>query len=165
AYRTVRKPFLELTEADVRATWDVTFLGAFHAAQAGARQMVAQGGGGCVLFISSVLSFIPMRHSAPYNACKAGMNHMAATMARELTPHRIRVNVIEPGWIDTPGERQFSTEDEIRRGAERLPWKRLGTIEDLGKAAAFLASDAADYITGEVLRVDGGYWLQHGGAG
>lgn len=164
AYRTVRRPFLELSEADVRATWDVTFLGAFHASQAGARQMVAQGGGGAVLFISSVLSFIPMARSAPYNACKAGMNQMAATMARELTEHRIRVNVIEPGWIDTPGERQFSSEEDIREGARHLPWKRLGTIEDLGRAAAFLCSDAADYITGEVLRVDGGYWLKHGGA-
>lgn len=165
AYRTVRKPFLELTEQDVRATWDVTFLGAFNAVQAGARQMVTQGEGGALLFISSVLSFIPMPNSAPYNACKAGLAQMSATMARELTSHRIRVNVIEPGWIDTPGERQFSSDEDIRKGAERLPWKRLGTIEDLGRAAAFLCSDAADYINAEVLRVDGGYWLQHGLSG
>lgn len=165
AYRTVRKPFLELTEEDVRATWDVTFMGAFHATQAGARQMAAQGEGGAVLFISSVLSFIPMPLSAPYNACKAGMAQLAATMARELAPQRIRVNVIEPGWIDTPGERQFTTDDEIRQGAEQLPWKRLGTIEDIGRAAAFICSPAADYVNAEVMRVDGGYWFEHGLSG
>ena len=72
-------------------------------------------------------------------------------------PHRIRVNVIEPGWTDTPGERQFSTEEELREGGKELRrGGRLGTIEDLGKAAAFLSSDAADYITAATLRVDGG---------
>ena len=165
AYRSVRKPFLDLTEEDVRATWDVTFMGAFHATQAGARQMAAQGDGGALLFISSVLSFIPMPNSAPYNACKAGMAQLAATMARELKSERIRVNVIEPGWIDTPGERQFTSDEEIREAAKQLPWKRLGTIEDLGRAAAFLCSDAADYVNAEVLRVDGGYWFEHGLSG
>jgi glucose 1-dehydrogenase len=94
-----------------------------------------------------------------YNTAKAGMNHMAATIAAELAEHRIRVNVIEPGWTDTPGERQYSTEAELEAGAEDLPWKRLGTPEEIGKAVAFLSSDVADYITGASLRIDGGYWL------
>lgn len=84
---------------------------------------------------------------------------MGYTMATELTEHRINVNVIEPGWTDTPGERNFATEEELREGGKKLPWGRLGTIEDIGKAAAFLCSDAADYITGACLRVDGGFWL------
>jgi glucose 1-dehydrogenase len=90
------------------------------------------------------------------------MNHMAAIIAVEMLDHRIRVNVIEPGWTDTPGERQYSTEEDIREGGKRLPWGRMGTIEDLGKAATFLCSDDADYITGEVMRVDGGFWLKRG---
>ncbi|MBM3279862.1 MAG: SDR family oxidoreductase [Candidatus Handelsmanbacteria bacterium] len=84
----------------------------------------------------------------------------AAFIAAELLEHHIRANVIEPGWTDTPGERKFATEEQIREGGKKLPWGRLGTIEDLGRAATFLCSDAADYITGEVLRVDGGLWLK-----
>ena len=161
AYYSKREPFLDMSIEGMRRTLDVSLFGAFHAAQAGARQLVAQGGGGSILFISSVHAFIPIPNALSYNAAKAGMNHMAATMARELTQHRVRVNVIEPGWIDTPGERQFASEEEIREGGAKLPWGRLGTIEDLGKAATFLSSDAADYITGAVLRVDGGFWLGH----
>jgi glucose 1-dehydrogenase len=160
AYYSRRQPFLEISAEGMQRTLDVSLSGAFHAAQAGARQMVAQGGGGCILFISSVHAFIPVRTALSYNAAKAGMNHMSATMARELAEHRIRVNVIEPGWIDTPGERQFATEEQMREGGKSLPWGRLGAIEDIGRAATFLCSDAADYITGAVLRVDGGFWLE-----
>ena len=160
AYYSVREPFLSMSTEGMKKTLDVSLLGAFHTAQSGARQMVKQGDGGSILFISSVLSFIPLPTSLSYNAAKAGMNHMSATMARELTEHRIRVNVIEPGWIDTPGERQYASDTEISEGAKRLPWGRLGTTDDIGRAATFLCSDSADYITGAVLRVDGGFWLE-----
>ena len=157
AYYSKRQPFLELSEEAMRRTLDVSLWGAFHTAQESARQMVKQGDGGSILFISSVLSIVPMQTSLPYNTAKAGMNHMAATMAAELAPHRIRSNVILPGSTDTPGERQFATEEEIRESARQLPWGRMGTIEEIGKAAAFLSSPAADYITGSILKVDGGY--------
>ena len=85
---------------------------------------------------------------------------MSTTIATELAPHRIRSNVIEPGYIDTPGERQFVTEEQIQEAGAQLPWGRLGAIEDIGKAAAFLCSDDADYITGSILKVDGGYCLK-----
>jgi len=160
AYYSKREPFLDLELEGARRTLDVTFWGAFHMAQAGARQMVKQGDGGAILFISSVLSNIPFPTSLPYNSAKAGINQMSATIANELTDHRIRANVITPGYIDTPGERQYATEEQIREAATTLPWKRLGTPEDIANAAAFLCSDAADYITGTVLSVDGGYWLK-----
>ena len=160
AYYSKREPFLDLELDGARRTLDVTFWGAFHMAQAGARQMVKQGGGGAILFISSVLSNIPFPTSLPYNSAKAGINQMSATIANELTDHRIRANVITPGYIDTPGERQYATEEQIREAATALPWKRLGTPEDIANAAVFLCSDAADYITGTVLSVDGGYWLK-----
>ncbi len=160
AYYSKREPFLDLELDGARRTLDVTFWGAFHMAQAGARQMVKQGEGGAILFISSVLSNIPFPTSLPYNSAKAGINQMSATIANELTDHRIRANVITPGYIDTPGERQYATEEQIREAATALPWKRLGTPDDIANAAAFLCSDAADYITGTVLSVDGGYWLK-----
>ena len=162
AYYSKREPFLELSREAMRRTLDVTLWGAFHVAQAGARRMVAQGTGGSICFISSVLAFIPVATSLPYNAAKAGINQMSATVANELTPHRIRSNVIEPGWIDTPGERQFATDEQIREGAKKVPWKRLGRPEEIAQMAAYLASDAADYITGSVFRVDGGFSLQYG---
>jgi glucose 1-dehydrogenase len=80
-------------------------------------------------------------------------------MATELAPHHINVNMIDPGWIDTPGERAFATEEDIRAGAKRILWGRMGTAEDIGKAVAYLVSDDADYVTGSTLRVDGGYVL------
>lgn len=164
AYYSRRDPFLAMDVDELRKTYEVSLFGAFHVAQAGARKMAAGGTGGSILFISSVMSFLPFPTSLAYSSAKAGMNHMAAIIALELLEHRIRVNVIEPGWTDTPGERQYSTEEELEEGGKRLPWGRLGTIEDLGKAATFLCSDAADYITGEVLRVDGGFWLKRGTA-
>ena len=162
AYYSKREPFLDLALEGARRTLEVTFWGAFHIAQAGARQMVKQGEGGAILFISSVLAEIPFSTSLPYNAAKAGINQMSATIANELADHRIRSNVIAPGYTDTPGERQYATEAQIREAATALPWKRLGTPEDIAHAATFLCSDAADYITGTVLSVDGGYWLKVG---
>ena len=91
------------------------------------------------------------------NAAKAGLNHMVRTIAVELAKHRINANAIEPGWIDTPGERESFGEKRLRQDGAKLPWGRLGTPEDIGKAAAFLASDDADYVTGSILRVDGGF--------
>ena len=162
AYYSKREPFLDLALDAAQRTLEVTFWGAFHLAQAGARQMVEQGEGGAILFISSVLAWIPLPTSLPYNAAKAGINQMSATIANELTEHRIRSNVIAPGYTDTPGERQYATEARIREAATALPWKRLGTAADIAHAATFLCSDAADYITGTVLSVDGGYWLKVG---
>ncbi|REJ92804.1 MAG: SDR family NAD(P)-dependent oxidoreductase, partial [Planctomycetota bacterium] len=81
-------------------------------------------------------------------------------IAAELAAHRINVNVIEPGWIETPGEHQSFWEDRIREEESKLPWGRIGTPSDIGQAAMFLCSEAADYITGSILAVDGGYRLK-----
>lgn len=160
AYFSHRAPFLDLPEDGVRRTLDVCLMGSFHAAQSAARQMVAQGDGGSILFISSVHAALPVPGSMAYNAAKAGINHMSATIASELAPDRIRSNVIEPGWIDTPGERTSFTAERLAEEGKKLPWKRMGTVEDVGRAAAFLVSDAADYVTGSVFRVDGGFCLR-----
>jgi glucose 1-dehydrogenase len=85
---------------------------------------------------------------------------MAKTMAAELLPHRINVNVIEPGWIDTPGERRTFGDAAIAQAASTLPWGRLGLPADIGRAAAFFCSDDADYITGSTLLIDGGLSLR-----
>ena len=98
---------------------------------------------------------MPISLCTPYGAAKAGLNHMMRSIAVELAPHRINVNAIEPGWIDTPGEHVTFSEETIASEGQRLPWGRMGLPEDIGNAAAFLVSDEADYITGTVLPVDG----------
>jgi glucose 1-dehydrogenase len=120
---------------------------------------VEQGTGGKIIVIGSIHAEFPFARSAAYNMSKAGINHLARTMAGELAEHRINVNVINPGWIDTPGERQYTSEEEMKKAALNIPWKRMGTIRDIGRCVVFLASDDADYMTGSVMRVDGGMML------
>jgi glucose 1-dehydrogenase len=159
AAQTVRKPLVELEVSDLEKTWGTTLWGVFHFSQLAARRMIAQGGGGNIVTISSVLAHIPHVNSSPYNGAKAAVNQMMRTWALELAPHRIRVNAVEPGWTDTPGERSFATEEELREGGAALPLGRLGAPADIAKAVAFLVSDDAGYITGTVLSVDGGISL------
>jgi glucose 1-dehydrogenase len=162
AYRSIRKPFLDLTDEDIEATWSVSLWSVFRCSQAVARHMVERQQGGSIIAISSTFASIPWPTSLPYNAGKAAVNQMMFTMATELAPYRVRVNVIEPGWTDTPGERQYSTEEQIREGAKLLPLGRLARPDEIGKMAAFLVSDAAAYVTGGCFRIDGGSWLPGG---
>lgn len=163
---SVRQNVLEAKWEDIQRTLEVTQFGVFHTCQLAAQQMVRQSprdddtcNGGKIIVTSSIHEEWPVPGSAGYNMAKAAVNHLVRTMAVELAPHRINVNVINPGWIDTPGERAFFSEAEIQEGGKKLPWGRIGTIEDIGKAAVFLASDDADYITGSMLRVDGGMFI------
>jgi glucose 1-dehydrogenase len=154
---SIRGDFLEYDPHDFERVIQGTLTAGFHLGQLAARAMAARSAGGKILFISSVHAEMPYARSIAYNAAKAGLNHLASTMAVELSPHRINVNVIEPGWIDTPGERIAFSEEKMRAVAPTLPWGRLGTPADIGQAAVFLCSPAADYVTGTALRVDGGY--------
>jgi glucose 1-dehydrogenase len=156
---SIREPVLEAEWEHVQRTIDVTQFGVFHTCQAAARVMAGQGEGGKIVITGSILAEIPLLNGSAYNMAKAAVVHFARTLAGELAPHRINVNVVNPGYIDTPGERSFASEDELRAAGQRIPWGRLGTPQDIGRAVAFLASDDADYITGSVLAVDGGYRL------
>jgi glucose 1-dehydrogenase len=84
-------------------------------------------------------------------------------MANELTRHRIRVNILNPGWIDTPGERQFLSEEELQVEGKKLPFGRLGQPREMGRVVAFLSSDDASFITGSIIRADGGQICAMGG--
>ncbi len=159
---SIRKPFLDLEPEDVEKTWSVSLWGVFHTCQLAARQMVKQGAGGNIVVISSVHAGRPYLRSTSYNAAKAAVNQMAFTWAAELIQYGIRVNVVEPGWTDTPGERNFSTEEELREGGKLVPIGRLARPEEIAKGVAFLVSDQdASYIVGSSLRIDGGFVLVH----
>ena len=159
-----RAAFLEYAPEEFERTINGTLTSGFHMSQLVARHMVARGGGGKIVFISSVQAEMPISLCAPYGAAKAGLNHMMRSISVELAPHRINVNAIEPGWIDTPGERVAFSEETMASEGRKLPWGRLGLPEDIGNAAAFLASDEADYITGVVLPVDGCFRFKDCGA-
>jgi glucose 1-dehydrogenase len=161
AAMSIREPVLTAKWENVLRTLEVTQFGVFHTCQLAAQQMVRQPrqgrSAGKIIVISSIHAEIAFPGSGAYNMAKAAINHLVSTMATELAPEHLNVNVINPGWIDTPGERTHYSEAEIQRDAQRLPWKRLGTAEEIGHAVAYLASDEADYVTGTVLRVDGGF--------
>jgi len=156
-----RNSFLEYDPEDFHAILQTALLGSFHMGQLVARHQVERKMPGKIIFISSVLARIPNARCVAYSAAKAGLNSMMQTMAIELCEHRINVNAIEPGWTDTPGERQHYDDETLAAEGRKLPWGRLGTATDIGKTAAYLASADADYVTGTILPVDGGYRLKH----
>ncbi len=136
----VRCDFLDYSPEDFEKVVQGTLLRGFHISQCVCRHMVERGGGGKIVFISSVVAEIPLANNVAYGAAKAGLNYMARGMSVELSSHRINVNVVEPGWTDTPGEHEAFDEQTIREEGAKLPWGRLGTPEDIGQAVAFLAS-------------------------
>ena len=152
-----RGRLLDFAAADFDKVVNATFKSGFHISRAVARNMVERGKGGKILFISSVHARMPFERNAPYGAAKAALNHFTNSLAVELFSHRINVNAIEPGWIDTPNERITFSSEVLDAAGQGLPWGRLGTPADIGRAAAFLVSEAADYITGTILPVDGGF--------
>jgi glucose 1-dehydrogenase len=154
-----RVGLLEMTIEQFERVFRVCVTGSFLVAQAAARAMVKLGNGGAIVFTSSYLAKQPNPLTSAYNAAKAALSQFAATIAVELASDRIRVNVVEPGWIDTPGERRMVSAAEIRVRGGMLPWGRLGRPEEVAQAIAYLASDRASYVTGTALSVDGGLGL------
>jgi glucose 1-dehydrogenase len=158
----LREPFLEITPEGLEHTLRPTMYGVLWTCQAAARQMVAQAplpgreSRGKLIAIASIHAEHPFPRSSSYNLAKAGVVHLLRTAAAELAEHKINVNLINPGWIDTPGERLHATEGELAAAARPLPWRRLGTPEEIGRVAAFLAGPDADFMTGSVVRVDAG---------
>lgn len=161
-----RETFYKAEMEGFRRTVDVTMWGAFYLLRAAAQQMVERGAGGSIVIVSSPHAYTPVPQAMAYNMSKAAIDHMALTAATELTEERVRVNIVYPGWIDTPGERKFLSDEELYQQAQALPWKRLGTPEEIARGIVFLADPASDYITGTKLLIDGGislpWWAKHG---
>lgn len=161
-----RGPFWEIDMAEFRKTIDVAMWGPFYLLKAATKQMMAQGDGGSIVLISSPHAYTPVPNAMPYNMAKAAVSHMGQTAATELTPHRIRVNMMVPGWIDTPGERKYVSDEEIYQQAQGLPWKRLGKPEEIARGIVFMCDPASDYMTGSITTIDGGislpWWASEG---
>lgn len=142
-------------------TIDVCMWGPFNFLRAAANKMIARGQGGAVVCISSPHSYKAIPGAMAYNMAKAAVDQMARTAACELSEHRIRVNIIHPGWTDTPGERKFFHETELSVKGSELPWGRLAQAQEIARGVVFLCDPASDYINGTTLSIDGGALLPH----
>lgn len=152
-------PFLEYSEDDWNAVISTNLTGVFLSCQAAAKQMVAQGHGGRIITTASLAAVRPGAMMPAYYAAKAGVKMLTEAMAIELATHRITANSIGPGLIDTPLTAPIM---ERMRGAGRTefaPLGRVGEPKDVANLALFLASDEANYITGDYILVDGGLGL------
>ena len=134
---------------------DTNLKGAFFCAQAAARRMA---GGGSIINLCSLTAAVGVPTAAPYGASKSGLAGLTRALAAEWAGHGIRVNGIGPGYFRTALTESFYADEAWQLGMLRkIPLRRFGHLEELGGAAVFLASDAASYITGQVLYVDGGF--------
>lgn len=166
--------FQDMTLEDWRAVIDVDLTGHFLCAREATRIFLKQqpedgkGEAGVIIFITSVHQNIPWTKRANYTAAKAGAAMLMKTIALELAPHKIRANAIAPGAVKTAiNLENFNDPGEKEKIMRKIPYGRPGKVEDIASAAVWLASEEADYITGETLYVDGGMELYadfaHGG--
>lgn len=155
------RPFLDESDDHWREVIDVNLTGAFICAHEAARRMVAQGGGGSIINISSVAQYAAQEGVAPYCAAKAALDGLTKTAAIELAPHAIRVNAVAPGDIDTAASHDVVAQAAGRGASGRFfrltPLGRRGSPAEVGAVVAFLASDEAGFVTGATWLVDGGF--------
>jgi glucose 1-dehydrogenase len=152
-----RTSILETTEKQYDFVMDVNLKSAFFGTQLAAKQMIAQGGGGRIINVTSVHEDWPMPGNTAYCLSKGGMRMLTRTAGVELAPHGISVTGVGPGAVDTPINRQ--TEDDpmaLKKLNEAIPIGRLADPAEIGAVVAFLAGDGASYVTATTIFVDGG---------
>lgn len=153
----VTRPALDQTVAEWDAVQDVNLRGCFLVAQAAARRLVAAGMPGAIVNIASILGARVISGVAGYTAAKAGLIQLTRQLAVEWARHRIRVNALAPGYVETAINREFFGSEAGQAMIRRIPQRRLGTPEDLGGPLLLLASQAGAHMTGSVVTVDGGH--------
>ncbi len=154
------KSLLEIDDDDLDAAIGVNLKSAYVCAQLAGGRMIAQGGGGSIVFTSSSASRVACWGYSCYGASKGGIDQLVRQLAQEWARHGIRVNAINPGYTENEMADTADIHDtpEVARFIERvIPFGRRGRVDEMGGPVVFLASDAASYVTGHCLFVDGGY--------
>jgi NAD(P)-dependent dehydrogenase (short-subunit alcohol dehydrogenase family) len=148
----------QITEEEWQRILDVNLKSVFLGCQVFGKAMVDTGRGGSIINISSVSSGPPLSKVFTYSITKGGVNQITQFLARELAPHRVRVNAILPGFFPAEQNRKLLTEERTASILGHTPMGRFGEARELVGAAVYLASeDASSFVTGSILRVDGGF--------
>lgn len=156
-----RQPLLEMDIKEFERTLKIGLFGVFHCMQVFSQRMVASGKkGGSIVHISSPHAKGPFKDAVDYNVAKAGSHHLALSAANELMWAGIRVNMVQPGWTYTQGELRLYSQETLDAAAQKMPLGRLSMPEDIGKAAVWLCSEEAAYVTGANIVVDGGQFIE-----
>ncbi|CAK7260596.1 MULTISPECIES: SDR family NAD(P)-dependent oxidoreductase [unclassified Shinella] len=151
------RPSFDVDEALWESILSTNLKGAFFCAQAAGRIM-ADAAGGAIVNLCSLTSYVGIPTAVPYGASKSGLLGVTRALATEWAPHNIRVNAIAPGYFRTAmTEAFYQNEDWQMRMLDKIPQRRFGSEGDIGGVAVFLCSDAAAYVTGHCIPVDGGY--------
>jgi 3-oxoacyl-[acyl-carrier protein] reductase len=151
------KPAVDTSVEEFRRIVDINLTGTFIVARAAARHWIATETPGAIVNISSVSGMIGNKGRSAYGSSKGAVNMLTAILATELGQQNIRVNAVAPGAVDTPLSRAVHTEDVRAQWHERIPQRRYGTAREIASTVAFLVSDEASYINGQVIAVDGGF--------
>ena len=154
----------ELSPNGWNAVIGIVLNGSFYCSRAVGRHMIARGQGGSIVSILANYVWTGSAGTIHSAAAKAGVMSMTQTLAAEWAKHRIRVNAVAPGPIESPGaaKQLWNTPEAVQRITELVPLKRWGKPEEIADAVAFLVAPGSGYITGEILTVDGGAWLGRG---
>lgn len=151
-----RLPLVELDDDLWRRVLDVNLTGTMLCAKYAARQMIAQGEGGSIVSISSIAALRKPPHAAAYAASKAGMHALSGSLAAELAPHGITVNVVAPGFIDTARIDDLRVPARWQARLRTIPMQRAGTVEEVAAMVRYLCGPDARWLTGQVITIDGG---------
>ncbi len=154
---TMTRAALDVAESDWAAIIDTNLRGAWLVAQHAARRMIHHGIGGSIVNVASILGMRVAGGVAPYAISKAGIVQMTKVLALEWARHRIRVNALAPGYIETELNEAFFASDAGKALIRRIPQRRLGEAKELDGPLLLLASDAGSYMTGSIVAVDGGH--------
>ena len=154
---TLRKPALEVTADEWESVMQPNLKGTFFLTQKVGRRLVERGTPGCIITIASTHGVVAFPQRSVYGIAKAALIHMTRMLAIEWAGYGIRVNAIAPGTVETPSRAVMLADPKVRETLlDRIPLRRFATPQEVAEAVCFLASPAAEYMTGQTLLLDGG---------